>query len=1000
MVGGLRILSCLLLAVSLPSKTAARWLRTVPRGNTLPDDGPPSSFDRRENIIYPVGVSSSLDERPALLHTNKFYSNFLLDGPQRAAWTLPYIVAVNDDYPFGLSVAFPNFFEGEEDGDRLKWYATTTTKDIILTALELHTNQEAALTCFDDVGMSAEVTFSSTMVDGSMMTWFVRGMAYTTVMYDSYTPEVSSIHAIIRVNGNGVSDETITSSDGRFVLELNDGTTWILYSSDSSLEFVFVTSEEDGSPSVLQATAPMSGTLRVTRVPYAASDAKYDEAVALFDQYSGSYPTKATLRSWIRTTNKNRGRYRIDWTTAGDGSGLLHYALPHHQNQVTGNSGGRTGIFLASPTKGDMELFTGTRWTVAINDLPDFEWVPSMSAITDSAQMGWITYYLEAEIPVPLVRDTVAGGSVYFGAKHLMAYAQLCLVAAELGRDDLMETCLDQVEGSFDEYLQHTNGNALVYDTVWGGVIGEQGLEDENGSADFYASYYNDHHFHYSYLINVAAVLAHLRPSWIDDTKVEWVNTLIRDVNSPDVSDPYFPQFRAFDWFSGHSWARGLLFAYDGKDQESTSEDVNFYYAMTMWGIATGNALLEGLGRLQTGVVTRSINEYFLLKDSNTNHPADFVKNKVTGIFFESKVDYTTWFGDNTEYIHGIQNIPVTAITESVRDAQFCKEEWEQRLESVVEDAEGTWNTVLYMSYATIQRNIAFKEMLGSGVGDGLKRAWALYWAATRPDCSPYCSHDPVDLDQTPIPTPAPVVPSGAYNGVPFAIPGTIEAEEFDFGGEGVGYSDTDPGNNGGQFRTGEAVDISSRAEGVFNVGWMQAGEYMRYSIDVTQDVSALTFSFSVASPFVNEADLGTFRVVTGGTDCDDYTTDLSGLVTAPSTGGWGIFDRVESTGGGALPAGETMIWFCTIKSGFNLDSFDMYDLSSGLPTSPTPASDEAAAFFTSSAPTSSSSFDTLPQGPAPAPTTTLATPAPAEAVGTASPDVSVLHSAAPTSAS
>ncbi|CAN0444924.1 unnamed protein product, partial [Scytosiphon promiscuus] len=64
--------------------------------------------------------------------------------------------------------------------------------------------------------------------------------------------------------------------------------------------------------------------------------------------------------------------------------------------------------------------------------------------------------------------------------------------------------------------------------------------------------------------------------------------------------------------------------------QESTSEDVNFYYAMTMWGIATGNALLEGLGRLQTGVVTRSINEYFLLKDSNTNHPADFVKNKVS----------------------------------------------------------------------------------------------------------------------------------------------------------------------------------------------------------------------------------------------------------------------------------------------------------------------------------------------------------------------------------
>lgn len=46
----------------------------------------------------------------------------------------------------------------------------------------------------------------------------------------------------------------------------------------------------------LQATGPMSGTLRVTRVPYEAGDDKYDEAVALFDQYSGSYPTKASLR--------------------------------------------------------------------------------------------------------------------------------------------------------------------------------------------------------------------------------------------------------------------------------------------------------------------------------------------------------------------------------------------------------------------------------------------------------------------------------------------------------------------------------------------------------------------------------------------------------------------------------------------------------------------------------------------------------------------------------
>lgn len=53
-----------------------------------------------------------------------------------------------------------------------------------------------------------------------------------------------------------------------------------------------------------------------------------------------------------------------------------------------------------------------------------------------------------------------------------------------------------------------------------------------------------------------------------------------------------------------------------------------------MWGIATSNSKLEGLGRLQTAVVTRSIQRYFLLKDDNDVHPTDFVPNKVRKQYF------------------------------------------------------------------------------------------------------------------------------------------------------------------------------------------------------------------------------------------------------------------------------------------------------------------------------------------------------------------------------
>ena len=59
----------------------------------------------------------------------------------------------------------------------------------------------------------------------------------------------------------------------------------------------------------------------------------------------------------------------------------------------------------------------------------------------------------------------------------------------------------------------------------------------------------------------------------------------------------------------------------------------------------------------------------------------------------------------------------------------------------------------------------------------------------------------PSPLDNvTPAPTEAPTQAeqSGAYGGVPSSIPGIVEAEEFDYGGEGVGYSDKTSDNTGG----------------------------------------------------------------------------------------------------------------------------------------------------------------------------------------------------------
>jgi len=47
----------------------------------------------------------------------------------------------------------------------------------------------------------------------------------------------------------------------------------------------------------------------------------------------------------------------------------------------------KTGIFLSSPTKGDMQLMIGSNWMLVEGDLPEFHWVPPASDITSDLEM-------------------------------------------------------------------------------------------------------------------------------------------------------------------------------------------------------------------------------------------------------------------------------------------------------------------------------------------------------------------------------------------------------------------------------------------------------------------------------------------------------------------------------------------------------------------------------------------------------------------------------------
>ncbi|MCF6356533.1 MAG: carbohydrate-binding protein, partial [Draconibacterium sp.] len=72
-----------------------------------------------------------------------------------------------------------------------------------------------------------------------------------------------------------------------------------------------------------------------------------------------------------------------------------------------------------------------------------------------------------------------------------------------------------------------------------------------------------------------------------------------------------------------------------------------------------------------------------------------------------------------------------------------------------------------------------------------------------------------------------------AFNDTLMVIPGIIEAEHFDYGGEGLAYHDLTDTNIPGDFRPNENVDIYSRGNDGYHIGNAFAGEWYEYSVVV-----------------------------------------------------------------------------------------------------------------------------------------------------------------------
>jgi hypothetical protein len=134
--------------------------------------------------------------------------------------------------------------------------------------------------------------------------------------------------------------------------------------------------------------------------------------------------------------------------------------------------------------------------------------------------------------------------------------------------------------------------------------------------------------------------------------------------------------------------------------------------------------------------------------------------------------------------------------------------------------------------------------------------------------------------------------PSTPFKAELIALPGILEAEDFDNGVNGVAYSDTDNKNEGGKYRN-TGVDIDS-IPGGYVVGWTAGGEWLEYTVKVDEEM-LMVWSAKVASGNTGSA----FRIYMGD-------TDITGKVPVPQTASssWSVYTEVKGRTKIAIPVG------------------------------------------------------------------------------------------------
>ena len=394
--------------------------------------------------------------------------------------------------------------------------------------------------------------------------------------------------------------------------------------------------------------------------------------------------------------------------------------MPHHRS---GPQPARDcGIGSYPSVHGTLELCVGSDLT---------SWAPVVEPAA-SLDLSALPTDRRAAV-VEQLRQDVAGtpafpSDTYFGGKALYRAATLVALGHELGADDVVAPLRATVTAALREWTEpdgcsHRQERCFVYDAAARGAVG---LTPSFGSEEF-----NDHHFHYGYLLAAAGLLAADDPVLAGDL-APVMDLLAQDIAAAETSE-WFPQLRVFDVYAGHSWASGTVPFADANNQESSSEAVNAWNGLGLWARATGQDALVTRATWLTSTEAASTRTYWT--DLDLDDPLfDGFAHRVVSLVWGGKRDYATWFSAEPSAMLGILLIPMGPVS------TYLAGDPEAIRDRVAEAAPGGYDVqfgdylLMYLALAgpqdAEQAWHAAATLPDTSIDDGTSRAYLMAWTA------------------------------------------------------------------------------------------------------------------------------------------------------------------------------------------------------------------------------------------------------------------------------